>query len=31
MMSDPQLELWRSVWLAVVAGMIVALLVYVLA
>ncbi|AEK06746.1 hypothetical protein SEA_MODRAGONS_37 [Mycobacterium phage Modragons] len=31
MMSDPQLELWRSVWLAVVAGMIVALLVHVLA
>ncbi|AGS82231.1 hypothetical protein PBI_BOBI_39 [Mycobacterium phage Bobi] len=30
-MSDPQLELRRSVWLAVVAGMIVALLVYVLA
>ncbi|AIK69146.1 hypothetical protein PBI_HADES_39 [Mycobacterium phage Hades] len=28
-MSDPQLELWRSVWLAIVAGMIVALLVHV--
>ncbi|ADU15913.1 hypothetical protein TAJ_37 [Mycobacterium phage Taj] len=30
-MSDPQLELWRSLWLAVVAGLIVAMLVYVLA
>lgn len=30
MMSDPQLELWRSVWLAIVAGMVVALMVYVL-
>ncbi|AVP42342.1 hypothetical protein SEA_PIPER2020_40 [Mycobacterium phage Piper2020] len=29
-MSDPQLELWRSVWLAIVAGMVVALMVYVL-